>query len=167
MLCSQQRDLDLVVMFVTTLQRRVLLLRKGLKSVTTSLSIHHSSSDSKLSVIASSISLRNISSTPQVSSDNASGSAYGELVEASPLSAAEGDDRHFKVIPEFISSSEEQSVLKEVARAFRRKKYQYDHWDGVSITHIGVVFDIVPCREVFLIVVVKYWSSCVSTDLPL
>ena len=36
------------------------------------------------------------------------------------------------MLPDFVSTSEEQSLLKEVARALRRSKYQYDHWDGVS-----------------------------------
>ena len=46
--------------------------------------------------------------------------------------AAAEDVQGFRVLPDFVSTSEEQSLLKEVARALRRSKYQYDHWDGVS-----------------------------------
>ena len=44
--------------------------------------------------------------------------------------AAAEDVQGFRVLPDFVSTSEEQSLLKEVARALRRSKYQYDHWDG-------------------------------------
>lgn len=46
--------------------------------------------------------------------------------------AATEDVRHFRVVPDFLSPAEEQSVLKEASRALRGRKYQYDHWDGVS-----------------------------------
>lgn len=57
-------------------------------------------------------------------------SASTHLIEFS--SSAADDICHFKVVPGFVTSSEEQCVLKEVTRALRRRKYQYDHWDGVS-----------------------------------
>ena len=47
--------------------------------------------------------------------------------------AAAEDVQGFRVLPDFVSTSEEQSLLKEVARALRRSKYQYDHWDGVRM----------------------------------
>lgn len=57
-------------------------------------------------------------------------SEMGELVDFSPL--AEEDLPHFRVVPCFSTSEEERHVLKEISKSFRGKKYQYDHWDGVS-----------------------------------
>ena len=52
------------------------------------------------------------------------------LLESS--SSAAGDVCGFRVVPGFVTDSEEQSLLKEVTRALKRRRYQYDHWDGVS-----------------------------------
>ena len=32
----------------------------------------------------------------------------------------------------FVNQDEHDGLMKEVDRSFRRSKYQYDHWDGVS-----------------------------------
>ena len=45
--------------------------------------------------------------------------------------AARADSEDIVVVPEFISSEEEQSLLQDVRRTLRGKKYQYKHWDGV------------------------------------
>lgn len=45
---------------------------------------------------------------------------------------AEADSWDFAVIPDFISSEDEQSLMNDISRSFRGKKYQFDHWDGVS-----------------------------------
>ena len=49
---------------------------------------------------------------------------------------AEADSWDFAVIPDFISSEEEQSLISDISRSFRGKKYQFDHWDGVSHQNI-------------------------------
>ena len=36
------------------------------------------------------------------------------------------------VIPGFCTMEEEIDIIKEISKMMRRKKYQYDHWDGVS-----------------------------------
>ena len=33
---------------------------------------------------------------------------------------------------DFINLQEQDSLMREIDRSFRRTKYQYDHWDGVS-----------------------------------
>ena len=33
---------------------------------------------------------------------------------------------------DFVNQQEHDSLMKEIDRSFRRTKYQYDHWDGVS-----------------------------------
>ena len=45
---------------------------------------------------------------------------------------AEEDSWSFAVIPGFISPEEEDSLMKDVTRSLRGKKYQFDHWDGVG-----------------------------------
>ena len=45
---------------------------------------------------------------------------------------AEADSWSFAVIPDFISQEEEQSLMKDISHSLRGKKYQFDHWDGVS-----------------------------------
>ena len=45
---------------------------------------------------------------------------------------AEGDSWSFAVIPGFISPEEEDSLMTDVTRSLRGKKYQFDHWDGVG-----------------------------------
>lgn len=51
------------------------------------------------------------------------------LLDYSP--AAEEDSGGFVVIPNFISLEEEESLLQDIRRTLRGKRYQYDHWDGV------------------------------------
>ncbi len=98
---------------LTTLRRVLLLEKRCIKAAS-------SPSSSKTTKL--------VRSSLQFSSD----ASTCDLVEFSPLSVADGDDKHFRVIPEFVDPAEEQSVLNEVSKAFKRKKYQYDHWDGVS-----------------------------------
>ena len=45
---------------------------------------------------------------------------------------AEEDSWSFVVIPDFISSEEEESLMMDISHSLRGKKYQFDHWDGVS-----------------------------------
>lgn len=49
---------------------------------------------------------------------------------------AEIDSWDFAVIPDIISSEDEQSLMSDVSRSLRGKKYQFDHWDGVSHKHL-------------------------------
>ena len=56
-----------------------------------------------------------------------------DLLSFSPSAAEDVHRGHFRVVPGFVTSAEEQSVVMEVARAMRGRKYQYDHWDGVSL----------------------------------
>ncbi|GFS90497.1 alpha-ketoglutarate-dependent dioxygenase alkB homolog 7, mitochondrial [Nephila pilipes] len=39
-------------------------------------------------------------------------------------------NEHFKVHDNFISEYEEESLLKEIEPIFKRRRYQFDHWDG-------------------------------------
>ena len=45
---------------------------------------------------------------------------------------AEEDSWSFAVIPGFISPEEEDSLMMDVTRSLRGKKYQFNHWDGVG-----------------------------------
>lgn len=45
---------------------------------------------------------------------------------------AEQDSLSFVVVPNFISAEEEGVLMRDVGRSLRGKKYQFDHWDGVS-----------------------------------
>lgn len=59
----------------------------------------------------------------------------GEIGDRSLLDfsrEAEADGWNFTVIPCFISLEEEQALMADVSRSLRGKKYQFDHWDGVS-----------------------------------
>ena len=46
---------------------------------------------------------------------------------------AEADSWNMTVIPDFISTEEENHLMADVSRSLRGKKYQFDHWDGVSL----------------------------------
>ena len=50
---------------------------------------------------------------------------------------AEADSWSMTVIPDFISTEEEDHLMADVSRSLRGKKYQFDHWDGVSILRIA------------------------------
>ncbi|GIY50993.1 alpha-ketoglutarate-dependent dioxygenase alkB homolog 7, mitochondrial, partial [Caerostris extrusa] len=39
-------------------------------------------------------------------------------------------NEYFKVYENFISESEEKSLLTEIEPIFKRRRYQFDHWDG-------------------------------------
>ena len=59
------------------------------------------------------------------------GTLLGEpsLVEASE--AAAGDRGQLAVVPGFATAEEGESLLRDIARSLRGKRYLYDHWDGV------------------------------------
>lgn len=61
-----------------------------------------------------------------------SGGDTGEDGLVNCTEAARKDSEDIVVVPNFISSEEEQSLLQDVSRTLRGKKYQYQHWDGVS-----------------------------------
>lgn len=42
-------------------------------------------------------------------------------------------DGNLEVREDFISEQEESLLLKEVEPYLKRQKYQYDHWDDVSV----------------------------------
>ncbi|XP_055951376.1 alpha-ketoglutarate-dependent dioxygenase alkB homolog 7, mitochondrial-like isoform X1 [Argiope bruennichi] len=37
---------------------------------------------------------------------------------------------HFKLYENFISESEEENLMKEIDPIFKRRRYEFDHWDG-------------------------------------
>lgn len=43
---------------------------------------------------------------------------------------------NLEVCENFISEEEETLLLKEVEPYLKRQKYQYDHWDNVSVTAV-------------------------------
>ena len=45
--------------------------------------------------------------------------------------AASEDYNDVVVVPEFLTAEEGESLLQEISRILRGKKYLYDHWDGV------------------------------------
>lgn len=49
--------------------------------------------------------------------------------------AATQDMEHFIVIPDFVSSKEEDQLMIDIGQTLRGKKYSYDHWDGVSVCY--------------------------------
>ena len=53
------------------------------------------------------------------------------LLECSEA-AREDCNRDVVVVPEFVSAEEEASLLQEIGRTLRGKRYLYNHWDGVS-----------------------------------
>lgn len=59
-------------------------------------------------------------------------SVHGDdtLLECSE--AALEDCKNVLVIPEFISVEEGESLLQEISRTLRGKRYLYNHWDGVG-----------------------------------
>lgn len=42
-------------------------------------------------------------------------------------------NKDFSILKNFITTEEETELLKEIEKSFRRTRYEYDHWDGVSI----------------------------------
>lgn len=68
--------------------------------------------------------------------------------------AAREDSRDMIVIPNFISEEEEQSLLQDIGRTLRGKRYQYDHWDGVRskqevVTHLSRLEAFVTGMKIF------------------
>ena len=54
----------------------------------------------------------------------------GSYIQCSTASLKDVED--LNVTPDFVSFEEEAKLMKEVEFAFRRTKYDYAHWDGVS-----------------------------------
>lgn len=63
------------------------------------------------------------SRTPSVQGDDT-------LLECSE--AAIEDCKDVLVVPEFINAEEGESLLQEISRTLRGKRYLYNHWDGVG-----------------------------------
>ena len=57
---------------------------------------------------------------------------YGDRSLLEFSKEAEEDSWSFAVIPDFVSPEEEESLMRDISRSLRGKKYQFDHWDGVS-----------------------------------
>ena len=64
------------------------------------------------------------------SSPNLTSAEFSDHLEFSPSAAV--DVGCFRVLSGFATSEDEMGVVKEAKKAFRGKKYQYDHWDKVS-----------------------------------
>ena len=47
-------------------------------------------------------------------------------------------DENFDLYIDIISNQECDSLMREVDKSFRRTKYEYDHWDGVSTTNVVI-----------------------------
>lgn len=47
--------------------------------------------------------------------------------------AAREDCASMVVVPDFVSAKEERSLMQEIGRTLRGKRYLYDHWDGVRV----------------------------------
>ena len=48
--------------------------------------------------------------------------------------------KDFIVVKDFISENEENLLLREVEKALKRLRYEYDHWDGVRVTSFSILF---------------------------
>lgn len=48
-------------------------------------------------------------------------------------------DENFDLYIDIISNQECDSLMREVDKSFRRTKYEYDHWDGVSATNLVIL----------------------------
>ena len=57
------------------------------------------------------------------------------LVECSK--AACEDVHEVSLVEDFVNWREQESLMKEVEMSMRRKRYQYDHWDGVRIVWVA------------------------------
>lgn len=44
--------------------------------------------------------------------------------------------KDMQVIPSFISEDEEIHLLNEIEPYLKRLRYEFDHWDDVSIVHM-------------------------------
>ena len=59
------------------------------------------------------------------------------LINVSP--AAVEDAASLTITESFISNSEQQQLMKEVELSMGRKKYNFDHWDDVSVLYREVI----------------------------
>lgn len=66
----------------------------------------------------------------------------------------------FQLKTDFINKDEEESLMQEIEKAFRRTKYQYDHWDGVCLSLFFICFFKSYCLDFFELVNTHF--SCVS-----
>ena len=57
----------------------------------------------------------------------------GEAALLDYSEAAREDCASMVVVPGFVSAEEERSLMQEIGRTLRGKRYLYDHWDGVSV----------------------------------
>ena len=47
---------------------------------------------------------------------------------------------NLEIREDFISEEEEDKLCKEVEPYLKRQKYQYDHWDDVSVLTVDILF---------------------------
>ena len=62
----------------------------------------------------------------------------GDLLDFSPnceKDILEKLSHDMQIHRDFVSADEENELLKEVELKFKRSKYQFDHWDDVSLLH--------------------------------
>ena len=71
-------------------------------------------------------------SSRQKSTTTRRGTLHGDAALLECSEAATEDCRDVLVVPEFVSTEEEGSLLQEIDRTLRGKKYLYNHWDGVT-----------------------------------
>ena len=74
------------------------------------------------------------------------------LIECSD--SAWEDSQSLAVIPGFVSAEEEQLLLQDISRSLRGKRYEFQHWDGVSWarshSHSGLLYLIlIPFQYIF------------------
>lgn len=74
----------------------------------------------------------------------ASASASVDLVDFSPNCEKwrEKLSHDMQIHRDFVSADEENNLLEEVELKFKRSKYQFDHWDDVSLSHNNYHFNI-------------------------
>lgn len=58
------------------------------------------------------------------------------LVVGSSLELVQRLSTQVEVRAGFITEKEEQALLKELEPGLKKKRYEYDHWDDVSLLHV-------------------------------
>lgn len=56
-----------------------------------------------------------------------------------------------QVLPDFVSEAEEAALLAELEPVLKRMRYEFDHWDNVSLLLINVF---IPTITIFLLTAV-------------
>ena len=52
-------------------------------------------------------------------------------------------NKDFSLIKNYLTIEQESNFINEIEKSFRRTKYEYDHWDGVSFYILGLLNSVV------------------------